>query len=179
MSVTAPVAGLSGFAGDVRKTAWFSSVGQPPTSAEIADARSLADALGFPDIEINWLAGWPGAETAARNGSADWWDREEKLATRLRAAAGESAESAATLDGVVRAASDVTLGAAAVAANRSGIADPYLTRVAAGAASHAAWQAALAHSAGEGPDHPFAAKYRLFAAGRWPLGLSGGKLCIF
>jgi hypothetical protein len=40
-------------------------------------------------------------------------------------------------------------------------------------------QAALARSAEAGPDHAFAQKFRLFAGGRWPLGVVGGRLFVF
>jgi hypothetical protein len=73
----------------------------------------------------------------------------------------------------------VLLGAAAVAAARAGMADPSVTRVAAGAASQACDQAALALAAGADGHHPFAAKYRLFLAGRWPLGVVGSRGFVF
>lgn len=178
MTVTALKSGASdAFLDSLRTASWFSSVGLPATPAETADARLLTAGLKYIELEIKWLQDWPAAEDAARNGEADWWQKEDAIRTALLDRAGPSA--APTLDKVMRVASDATIGAAAVAATRAGIADPYLTRVAAGAASQAAYQAALADAAGESADHPFAAKYRLFAAGRWPLGLAGGKLCIF
>jgi hypothetical protein len=72
---------------------------------------------------------------------------------------------------VTDAATRIVLGAASVAAARQGIADPALARAAAGAATQAAYQAALALAGGAQSNHPFAVKYRLFAAGRWPLGV--------
>jgi hypothetical protein len=60
----------------------------------------------------------------------------------------------------------------------AGIADPMLTRVASGAAAQACHQAALAIAAAAGPDHLFAMKFRLFAAGRWPLGIVGDRFFV-
>jgi hypothetical protein len=71
------------------------------------------------------------------------------------------------------------LGAASIAAARDGVADPALSRVAAGAATQAAYQAALARAAGSPDSHPFAIKFRLFAAGRWPLGLVSDTFHLF
>ena len=85
----------------------------------------------------------------------------------------------AALTRVTEAASAVVMGAASVAAARSGVADAALARVAAGAATEAAYHAGLARIAGAGANHPFAIKFRLFAAGRWPLGIAGGILHLF
>jgi hypothetical protein len=70
-------------------------------------------------------------------------------------------------------------GHAALAAARQGIADPVLSRVAAGAAALACHQMGLVQAAGAREDHPLAAKYRLFAGGRWLLGVVGGRCYLF
>ncbi len=127
---------------------------------------------------------WRAAETATRSPAwnATWWNAEEKerLSLLERAAAqwGERSLMAA-LTRVTDEATRITLGAASVAAARDGIADPALSRVAAGAATQAAYQAALARAAGATDNHPFAIKFRLFAAGRWPLGLVGDTFHLF
>ena len=59
------------------------------------------------------------------------------------------------------------------------LADPALARVAAGAAAQACHQAALALAVAAPPEHVFAVKYRLFAAGRWPLGIVGDRCFVF
>ena len=74
---------------------------------------------------------------------------------------------------------DTVMGAASAAAARAGIADQALARVAAGAATQAAYHAALVRAAGAGDAHPFALKYRLYAAGHWPLSVTGGKFWVF
>jgi hypothetical protein len=70
-------------------------------------------------------------------------------------------------------------GAAAVAASRSGVADEALIRAAAGAATQGAYHAALVLAAGGDEHHPFAIKFRLFEAGRWPLGIVGATFNLF
>jgi len=68
--------------------------------------------------------------------------------------------------------------AAAIAAARQSCGDPYIIRVAAGAAMQATHQRALASMAGE-PEHFFSHKYQLFASGHWPLGFYNGAFHIF
>jgi hypothetical protein len=80
---------------------------------------------------------------------------------------------------VTDAATQVTLGAASSAAARQGVADPALTRAAAGAATQAVYHAALARAAFADQSHPFAVKFRLFAGGRWLLGLVGTSFHVF
>jgi hypothetical protein len=46
------------------------------------------------------------------------------------------------------------------------------------AASHAVYQRAVARMAGETASL-FESKFRLFAAGRWPLGVAGSRLVLF
>jgi hypothetical protein len=45
--------------------------------------------------------------------------------------------------------------------------------------SLACHQAGLVRVAGAGDDHAFQVKFRLFAGGRWPLGLVGGRFYLF
>ena len=63
--------------------------------------------------------------------------------------------------------------------DRAGLDDAGLGKSAAGAATIAVHHAALALAAGEPGTHPFAAKFRLFQAGRWPLGVYGRAFYIF
>ena len=51
--------------------------------------------------------------------------------------------------------------------------------VAAGAAAQAAYQAALVLATDGEADHPFALKFRLFEAGRLPLGITGNTFNLF
>ena len=69
-------------------------------------------------------------------------------------------------------------GKAATAAARAGNAAAASSHVAAGAASQAIYQLAVARLAGKEAS-PFESKFRLFAAGRWPLGVVGSRLILF
>jgi len=171
-------------AGLVRRVAWFSSVGEEPGAAEIADAEAYLAALGFPDATVAAVADWDEAEYAVRNPdwNSDWWEAEEQLRAGLIATSLErvtEAELLPALSRVTAAASAVVHGAAAVAAARFGCADEALIRAAAGAATQAAYQAALVLAAEAEEDHPFALKFRLFEAGRWPLGIVGTTFNLF
>jgi hypothetical protein len=180
----ADLAALTPFAASLRHVSWFAAVGQALTDSETREAQDYAGAVGFAKAQIATAADWRAAERATRDPkwSTAWWQAEEdaraalmrQLETHL-----ESRTLLAALTHVTNEASDVVLGAASVAASRDGIADQALARVAAGAATQAAYQAALALAARAGDAHPFAIKFRLFAAGRWPLGIVGGKLYVF
>ena len=54
---------------------------------------------------------------------------------------------------------------------------PAATWIDAGAASQAVYQLAVARMAGAAS--LFESKFRLFAAGRWPLGVAGSRLVLF
>jgi hypothetical protein len=175
---------VSRFAPSLARVSWFAAVGQPLTDGETREAREYLAALGFAEAILHPVPDWHSAEVVTRSPdwSTAWWNAEESLRLalldELYAARGEHATLSA-LTRVTDEATKVTLGAASVAAARDGVADPALTRVAAGSASQAAYQAALVRLAGLGEDHAFAAKFRLFAAGRWPLGLVGNIFHLF
>jgi len=172
------------FAENLRHVSWFAVVGQDLSADERREVQDYLAAIGFPEADVAPVSDWRAAESATRDAqwSRAWWDAEDRERVELLAAAGKrhgehpllTALSRVTLD-----ASDVVLGAASIAASRSGIADPALARVAAGAATQAAYQAGLALAADAGDAHPFAIKFRVFAAGRWPLGLIGQTFRVF
>jgi len=177
------LAGIDIFAARIAGESWFSGTGLPPTEAEAADARAYLAAGSGRDAALVWVGSWAEAErtTRAPEGLA-WWDAEDAVRAGLLEALGAFAGTPgylAAMNRVMTTATDTVLGAAAVAAAREGVADQALIRVAAGAATQACYQAALAGAAGGGGDHPFAAKYRLFAGGRWPLGVVGGAFYLF
>lgn len=179
-----PLAAVARFADGLRALSWFAIVGQPLSDEERHEAMGYLAAIGFGDARVDAVSDWRAAEAATRDAqwSRAWWDAEERERAALLERAGTvhgrhtllTALSRVTLD-----ASDVVLGAASIATSRSGLADPALARVAAGAATQAAYQAALALAADAGDTHPFAIKFRLFAAGRWPLGLVGETFHVF
>jgi hypothetical protein len=138
-----------------------------------------ADASGG----IRWAADWAEAERIVRDpAGSGWWAAETGLHRASLAAIGPVAESPAfiaALNEAVHAVSDIVMGAAARAAARDGVAGEAVIRVAAGAAGEAAEQVMAARLAGAAPDHPFEIKLRLYAGGRWPLGMAGEGLAIY
>ncbi|HEX9465956.1 MAG TPA: hypothetical protein VGB82_25435 [Alphaproteobacteria bacterium] len=178
------LAEVTRFAATLDRVSWFAGVGQDLTDGEAREAADYLAALGFADARVSLVRGWRDAEAVTRDPNWDnaWWTAEERLRTDLLARAerrwGDPTLMAA-LTRVTDAATRVTLGAASTAASRDGIADPALARVAAGAATQAAYQAALALAMDAGEAHPFAIKFRLFAAGRWLLGSVGGRFFVF
>jgi hypothetical protein len=180
----ADLAALTPFAASLRHVSWFAAVGQPMTDSDTREAKDYAAAIGFAQARIATAGDWRAAERATRDPkwSTAWWQAEEDA----RAALMRQLESQldrrallAALTHVTNEASDVVMGAASVAASRDGVADQALARVAAGAATQAAYQAALAVAARAGTAHPFAIKFCLFAAGRWPLGIVDKALYVF
>ena len=163
---------------------WFAACGEDLTAGERQEVRDYLAALGLASAEIATARDWRAAEAVTRDPGwgTQWWDAEERVRLALLDHAqrrwGEYVLMTA-LTRVTDAATRVTLGAASSAAARQGVADPALARVAAGAASQAAYQAALARAALADESHPFAIKFRLFAAGRWLLGLVGGVFHVF
>jgi hypothetical protein len=178
------LAPVADFAASLRHVSWFAAVGQELTDTERHDASDYLRAIGFPDAATAPVADWRAAEAATRNThwNRAWWEAEERCRADLLARADEIHGTHAlmtALSHVTLEASGVVLGAASIAAARSAVADPALARVAAGAATQAAYQAGLALAARAGNTHPFAVKFRLFAAGRWPLGLVDRTFHIF
>lgn len=138
-----------------------------------------------PAPKVEWLDSFAAATQAIQgeDWSRDWWQRDDDLRLALTEVA-QARLGAAVLDRmvhrVISEASTVTIGPAAVAASRFGIGEQAPARVAAGAATQAALHAWLLLAANQWSDtHPFAARYRLFAGGRWVLGGVGGALKIF
>jgi hypothetical protein len=166
--------------------AWFACLGLPLVPADLRDARAYLDALGYaPDARIAGAVDWKQAEGLIRAPDWDqtWWAREEGERERLMRLAQQRLGQDVLLERLTAAtemASQSIHGAAAIAAERDGIADAALVRAASGAATMALHGAALARLAGQGPpDHLFVRKYALFESGRWPLGVVGGVFYLF
>lgn len=183
LAVPAAFAPVLRFADGLRHASWFAAVGQELTPDERREATDYVGAIGFPKAIVVTAPDWRMAEAITRDAhwTRAWWDAEERARATLLEQAKAQGEAAlmAALSRVTLAASDVVHGAASVAAARAGVADQALSRVAAGAATQAAYQAGLALAAASGDAHPFAIKFRLFAAGRWPLGLVGDAFYLF
>ena len=165
--------------------AWFAACGLPLENSDLSDARAYLQSLNATaGTTIEPVASWEHAERIIRNPAWDtsWWEREEAERKVLLAQCVARFGEAETLDHLSIAAGiehEVIHGAAALAASRAGVADPALTRAAAGAASMTAHGRALAHLAEVGETHMFMRKYALFEGGRWPLGIVRGVFHLF
>ncbi len=173
---------LDSLRGEVKTASWFAALGEPLTEGDRADALAYAEALGLGAIVVERANDWPEAERLLRTpGPAEWWDREEALRKALLAEAEARFPERAlwtALTELTIEAGDLVHGRAAAAAARMGRAAPASIHVAAGAASQTVYQLALARLAGR-TNLPFESKFRLFAAGRWPLGVMGSRLVLF
>jgi hypothetical protein len=174
------------FAESLDSTAWFARLGEPLDQREQKLARIYLDGLGFPDAEPALLSGWEEAAGAAESMDQDpvGWETEEMLRTGLISRVLErldedAANTALTYVGqkTADAAKDTIEDIAAV----SDVEDMELIHAAAGALAQAANGAALvvlAEAEDDDPPHAFLARWRLFARGRWPVGLAGATYNI-
>ena len=180
--VPLPYTLLDSLHSEVKAASWFAALGEPLTEGDRADARTYVDAMGFGPVEIGLAYDWPDAERLLQTpGPSGWWDREEELRRALLAEAeGRYPKSVlwTALTELTTHVGDLVHGKAATAAARMGRAAPASIHVAAGAAAQAVYQLAVARLAGH-EDSLFESKFRLFAAGRWPLGIVGPRLVLF
>ena len=168
---------------ETRAAAWFAALGEPLTPGDRTEAELYARTLGLGALRVVPAYDWPEAERVlkAPDWSPAWWDREEALRQRLLADAEArypERELWTSLTELTTEAGEIVHGKAATAASRMGGAAKASIHVAAGAAAQAAYQLALARLAGDAAS-PFESKFRLFAAGRWPLGVVGSTLVLF
>lgn len=177
------------FARSLEGVPWFSNLGEPLTAGARAAARRYVEGLGFPDAEVAILIDWDDAAAAAE--SLDWhspaWEAEELLRADLAGRAQsllseEALEIALAMIGarIAEPAREAMEQAAVI----FDVEDEGAKRLAVGAAVAAAHGAALALIAARDPDfeaedHPFAAKFRLFEFGRWPVAVIGGSFNLF
>lgn len=177
-----PLGAIHAFAAELMKAPWFAACGAPLGTAERALAQAYAAALDMPDLSVITAATWPEAAAIAQRPDwrRAWWEAEAAAQQALTAEAGQrfgTADLFSALTSVTEASAALFV-RAAEAIERAGPADEALARVVAGAAAQACHQRALALATGAGPDHLFHAKFRLFAAGRWPLGVFGDGLYL-
>ncbi len=179
----AAAAELAAFAAAILRLPWFATVGAGLTPALVAEAKAYVAALGLAPCPVAPVAGWPAAAAVAQrpDWSREWWQAESALERTLRrqgaARFGPEALLAALTDITEIAAGLRDRAAAALA--RAGIGDESLAKVAGGAAAQACHQRGLALLAAGDDGRAFEAKCRLFAAGRWPLGIVGGTCFVF
>jgi hypothetical protein len=178
-----PTALLERVKEEARVAAWFAALGEPLTEGDRGDATAYATALGLGPLRVVQAHDWPEAERVlkAPDWSLAWWDREEALRQRLLSEAEArypERELWTALTELTTEVGEIVHGKAATAASRMGSAARASIHVAAGAAAQAAYQLVLARLA-EDVASPFESKFRLFAAGRWPLGVVGSTLVLF
>ena len=181
--VTLPRPLLEGLKQEVQAAAWFAALGEKLTDGDRADADAYARALGLGALVLGQTSDWPEAERVlkAPDWSPAWWDREEALRRRLLVEAEARYPERAlwtALTELTTETGELVHGKAATAAARMGGAAKASVHVAAGAAAQVAYQLALARLA-EDAASLFESKFRLFAAGRWPLGVVGSTLVLF
>lgn len=168
----------------IARGSWFAAVGEALTPAERDEGMAYLAALNLPAYPVLGVPSWDEAKRIADAPDWDrrWWEAEEALRrSAMGDAVGQIGRDAlmVALSRLTQSVADAHHGAAAIAAARAGITDPALVRAAAGAATQACYLAGLARAAGAGQDHAFAVKHRLFAGGRWPLGLVAGRFFLF
>jgi hypothetical protein len=180
---------LRRFAGSLSRLPWFANLGEPLTPGARAAGRLYLEGLGFPDADIALLADWEDAAGAAE--SLDWnspsWEQEESLRADLTdRALGFLSEEALSI-AMAMIAAEIAEPARESFEEAAALADlesDALEKLAVGAATQGAHQAALALLAAADPDfdaanHPFTAKFRLFEFGRWPVSVAGGSFNLF
>jgi len=174
---------VRGLATELAQGSWFAACGEPLLASEREETQRYLAGLGLGALAIEGVGEWNEAAAIARRSdwSHAWWEAEETLAREVKRKAQRDFGEAAFMTALseVAAASSALHGPAALAAARAGVADPALSRVAAGAAAMACHQMALVLAAGLGEDHALAIKYRLFAGGRWLLGVFGERCYLF
>lgn len=174
---------VAAFTVDIPRLNWFSAVGMALAPAAIAVAERYVAALGLEPVPVAPVASWrEAAATAQRpDWSRDWWQAEstcEQALQRQGAARFGLQPVLAALTALAEISAELHACAVAALAT-AGLDDPALAKVAAGAAAQACHQCGLALLAGSETGRAFTAKFELFAAGRWPLGIVGGTCFVF
>ncbi len=184
------------FASDLHSISWFCAIGEAMDADTHTLARDYIDALGFPDSDIFILPDWEDAIQASQTLDVNTpaWEAEEQLRASLTQTAltgfSEQAlhimltHNAATLvEGIKDCAEEILY--------LTDAPDQMLDLLV-GAAQQAAYNACLVYAAAlaqaEDIDslaeedfnrHPLYMKFRLFAAGRWPISLTGRSFNLF
>ncbi len=181
---------LRRFADGLEQVRWFSHLGEVLSPSARKSAEAYIDNLGFPEVDVAVLANWDDAAAAAE--TFDWsnpaWEAEELARADLTSQAlAIMSEEALQLglsvisDKASHAAKSALLDTAAL----WDMVDENVHNLSVGSAVHSVYGAGLALLASAAdPDfdaaqHAFAAKFRLFGLGRWPVGIVGQSCNIF
>lgn len=166
------------------KRVWFQCVGTPLGDSERKDCDCYLQGLGVTRYTIEAVATWDEAVSLSGKSSwhKAWWDRERQEERQLfrDASANHSPDALLLrLANLMHGSATLFLSPASVACVRAGITDSTVANSAAGAAAQSLHQYGLASITGQSEEHLFAAKFRLFLAGRWPLSVTGEKFYVF
>lgn len=164
------------------KDVWFSAVGGELTEIERAECRHHLLKIGKPD-EVVLVHTWEQAHALVGGPTcAACLEYERAEERRLFEVASDQLTPDTVLlrlSNLMRGSADLFRGPASIACSKAAVSDPAIPSAAAGCASQALHQYGLARLAGEGEDHFFAAKFRLFLGGRWPLGADASQFYLF
>lgn len=165
------------------KTVWFNAVGTPLSESDRDECDIYLRGLGANGHTIATICTWDEALALSQRASWSerWWERERQEERQLfeRAAAKHSPDTVLLrLANLMQGSSALFLSPASLACTRAG-ADAKVAKCAAGAAAQCLHQYGLASITGQGDEHPFAAKFRLFLAGRWPLCVTDAQFFVF
>ncbi len=191
---TETLATIDGLSRIVDGINWFRAAGVPLIDTDYRVTEAYLAALGFSDLRVvaaedreeieqilsdrascgDWGNAWNGAEEQVKSALAEealeQLDAEliqvvvQQLGLRAHGAARTAANLVPVLQAPMQLLSDPDLASPADQASED--------------ARDAACQALLVALSGVGPDHPLALKFRLFEAGRWPLGAIGGSFYV-
>lgn len=180
---------LRDFGRSLADISWFAHMGERPSQVVRETAAAYLAQLGFPDAELAILPTWEDAAAAAE--TLDWassaWEVEELARADLTARALVTMSEEALDVGLRLVAQNVGEAAKAAMEEQAAlwdVVDEGAQTLAVGAAAQSAHHAGLLLAAYEGEDddvqdHPFSWKFRLFAAGRWPVALVGNSFNLF
>ncbi len=165
------------------KAVWFNAVGTPISEDERDVGSRYLRGLGAKNCAIIAASTWEEALALSRRASwhEKWWERERQEERKLfeQASAAHSSDAVLLrLANLMQGSSTLFLSPASLACTRAGVSDA-IAKSAAGAAAQCLHQYGLASITGRGDEHPFAAKFRLFLAGRWPLCVTEDSFFVF
>jgi hypothetical protein len=166
------------------KRVWFNAVGHPLGSAELEACALYLRGLGAQRCCCIAVPSWEDAMTLAAkpNWYDQYWHHERAEERHLfgQASAQYSPDALLLrLANLMQGSARLFHSPAAVACSRAGITDCAIAHSAAGAAAQSLHQYGLASITGQGEEHLFAAKFRLFLAGRWPLCVTADRFFVF
>jgi len=164
------------------KSVWFSAVGRELTALERAECSHHLSKIGKPD-QVTLVHSWEQAYALITGPTCaaclEYERAEERRLFEVASAQHSSDTVLLRVSNLMRGSADLFRGPATVACTKASVSDPAIAAAATGCASQALHQYGLARLAGEDEEHFFAAKFRLFLGGRWPLGADSSQLYLF